>query len=31
MEFLQDKIGLILPTVLVDNRPKRGAILASVL
>ena len=30
-EILQDKIGLILPTFLVDDRPKRGAILASVL
>ena len=28
---MQDKIGLILPSFLADNRPKRGVILTSVL
>ena len=30
-KILENEIGLILPNFLTDNRPKRGAILASVL
>ena len=30
-KFLANEIGLILPTYLTDNRPKRGTTLASVL